>query len=223
MRDLTVLLCVYVLFDQLVTAQEIPGRPPTSVPSEQSPTPRSQFNRQSNAAAATDPSIKAEQSFFVQFTEFRFKHSLDVHRTSSEIVQTFDQLLKDGKIELVQTVRLTVPEYHENMMQIGKTTSVISGVTRTPQGIQQQNRQSVPLGTLVQVKATPQEGKVLLKVAYTVSRMDDNLAEEKQPDTVTVTFNSTLLLDFGKATLVGGITSDTNDFLMVTISKSATP
>ncbi len=221
MRHLAVLLCVYVLFDQMVTAQEIPGRPPTSIPSEQSPTTRSLSNRQSNAAAATDPSIKAEQSFFVQFTEFRFKHSLDVHRTSSEIVQTFDQLLKDGKIELVQTVRLTVPEHHENMMQIGKLTSVISGVTRTPQGLQQQSRQNVTLGTLVQVKATPQEGKVLLKVAYTVSRMDDNLAEEKQPDTITVTFNSTLLLDFGKATLVGGITSDTNDFLMVTISKSS--
>ncbi len=78
------------------------------------------------------------------------------------------------------------------------------------------------LGTLVQVKATPQESKVLLKVAYTVSRMDDNLSEEKQPDTVTVTFNSTLLLDIGKATLVGGMASDTTDFLMVTISKSTT-
>ena len=223
MRQLTVLLCVYVMFAHMVQAQEIPGRPPTSIPSELMPATRLPSNRQSNAAAATDPSIKAEQSFFVQFTEFRFKHSLDVHRTSSEIVQTFDQLLKDGKIELVQTVRLTVPEHHENMMQIGKLTSVISGVTRTPQGLQQQSRQNVTLGTLVQVKATPQEGKVLLKVAYTVSRMDDNLPEEKQPDTVTVTFNSTLLLDIGKATLVGGITSDTNDFLMVTISKSATP
>ncbi len=221
MRQRIVLLCVYVLFVPMVAAQEVPGRSPTLIPSELSSATRSQSNRQSNAAAPTDPSIKVEQSFYVQFTQFRYKHSLDVHRTSSEIVQTFDQLLKDGKIELVQTVRLTVPEHHENMMQIGKTTSVIAGITRTPQGIQQQSRQSASLGTLVQVKVTPQESKVLLKVAYTVSRMDDNLSEEKQPDTVTVTFNSTLLLDIGKATLVGGMTSDTNDFLMVTISKSA--
>lgn len=72
----------------------------------------------------------------------------------------------------------------------------------------------------MQVKATPQEGKVLLKIAYTVSRMnDDNLSEEKRPDIVTVTIKSTLLLEIGKATLVGGTTSDTNDFLMVTVIK----
>lgn len=220
MLQVTVLLCVCVMVAPMVQAQEIPVRPPTSIPSELMPATRVPSNRQANPAPSPDPSIKAEQSFFVQFTEFRFKHSPDVHRTSSEILQSFDQLLKDGKIEVVQTVRLTVPEYHENMMQIGKLTSVISGVTRTPQGINQ-SRQNVTLGTLVQVKATPQEGKVLLKVAYTVSRMDDNLSEEKQPDTVTVTFNSTLLLEIGKATLVGGMASDTNDFLMVTISKSS--
>ena len=75
------------------------------------------------------------------------------------------------------------------------------------------------IGTLVQVKATPQDGKVLLKVAYTASRMDDNEAEDKPSDIATITFNSTLLLEIGKATLVGGVTSDTNNYLMVTIGK----
>ena len=72
---------------------------------------------------------------------------------------------------------------------------------------------------MVQVKPTPQENKVLLKVAYTVSRMDNNIGEEKQPDIVTVNLNTTLLLEIGKATLVGGFVSDENDFLMVTIKK----
>lgn len=219
MRLLAILLNVSVLFVQIVDAQEIPGRPPAATRSDFSQPPRFQSDRPSNVFAAPDPSVKAEQSFLVQFTEFRFKQSPDVNRTSSEIVQSFDQLNKEGKIELVQTVRLNVLEYHENMVQIGKNASVISGITRTAQGMQQQSRQSVSVGTLVQVKATPQDSKVLLKVAYTASRMDDNEPEEKQSDIATVTFNSTLLLEIGKATLVGGMTSDTNNFLMVNISK----
>ena len=218
MRLLAVLLCLSVLFVQIVDAQEIPGRPPAATRSDFSQAPRFQSERPSSVFAAPDPSVKAEQSFHLQFTEFRFKHSPEVSRTSNEIVQSFDQLNKEGKIELVQTVRLNVLEYHENTVQIGKNVSVVSGVTRTAQG-QQQSRQSMSIGTLVQVKATPQDGKVLLKVAYTASRMDDNESEEKPSDIATITFNSTHLLEFGKATLVGGVTSDTNNFLMVTISK----
>lgn len=218
MRLLAVLFCVSVQFVQIVEAQEIPGRPPAATRPEFTQPPRFQSERPSNVFSAPDPSVKAEQSFLVQFTEFRFKHSPDVSRTSSEIVQSFDQLNKEGKIEIVQTVRINVLEYHENMVQIGKNVSVVSGVTRTPQG-QQQSRQSMSIGTLVQVKATPQDGKVLLKVAYTASRLDDNEIEDKPSDIATITFNSTLLLETGKATLVGGVTSDTNNFLMVTISK----
>ena len=219
MRLLAVLLCVSVLFVQILDAQEIPGRPPAATRSDFSQPPRFQSERPSNVFSAPDPSVKAEQSFLVQFTEFRFKHAPEVSRTSSEIVQSFDQLNKDGKIELVQTVRLNVLEYHENMLQIGKNASVISGITRTAQGMQQQSRQSVSVGTLVQVKATPQDSKVLLKVAYTASRMDDSETEDKPSDIATITFNSAHLLEIGKATLVGGVTSDTNNFLMVTISK----
>jgi hypothetical protein len=138
------------------------------------------------------------------------------------MVSSFDKMLKEGKIELVETIRMTALEYHENSVQFGKTTSVVNGVTRTAQGIQQQSRQSVPIGTMVQVKPTPQDDKVLLKVAYTVSRMEGNVAEERQPDVVTVQLNSTLLLEIGKVTLVGGFASEENDFLIVTIRKDET-
>ena len=212
MRHLAVPLFIFGLFVQSVGAQEATPRPPT--PEQLS---RLQSFRQSSTAP--DSSIKPEQSYFVQFTEFRIKHSVDVNRTSSEIAQSFDQLNKEGKIEVIETVRLTVPEHQENSVQFGKTTTVIRGTTRTAQGVQQ-SLSDVPIGTIVQVKATPQEGKVLLKIAYTVSRMeDDNLSEEKRPDIVTVTIKSTLLLEIGKATLVAGTTSETNDFLMVTVIK----
>ncbi len=164
------------------------------------------------------PNVKAEQFFVVQFTEFRFKHAPEVNRTANEIVQSFDQLNKEGKIERIESVRLSVLEYHESTAQFGKTTSVTTGVTRTPQG-QQRSVSNVPLGTMLQVTATPQDSKVLLKVAYTASRIDEALIEEKQPEVVNIQFNTTLLLEIGKATLVGGIAAEANDFLMVTINK----
>ena len=164
------------------------------------------------------PNVKAEQFFVVQFTEFRFKHAPEVNRTANEIVQSFDQLNKEGKIERIESVRLSVLEYHESTSQFGRTTSVTTGVTRTAQG-QQRSVSNVPLGTMIQVTATPQDSKVLLKVAYTASRIDEALIEEKQPEVVNIQFNTTLLLDIGKATLVGGIAAEANDFLMVTINK----
>ncbi len=164
------------------------------------------------------PNVKAEQFFVVQFTEFRFKHAPEVNRTANEIVQSFDQLNKEGKIELIESVRLTALEYHESTAQFGKTTSVTTGVTRTAAG-QQRSVSNVPLGTMIQVIATPQESKVLLKIAFTASRIDDNISEDKQPEVVNVQFNTTLLLDVGKATLVGGLSAESNDFLMVKINK----
>lgn len=164
------------------------------------------------------PNVKAEQFFVVQFTEFRFKHAPEVNRTANEIVQSFDQLNKEGKIERIESVRLSVLEYHESTSQFGRTTSVTTGVTRTAQG-QQRSVSNVPLGTMIQVTATPQDSKVLLKVAYTASRIDEALIEEKQPEVVNIQFNTTLLLEIGKATLVGGIAAEANDFLMVTINK----
>lgn len=240
MRYVVVLLCSHALFVHNVNAQDITTRAATQVPtlptssSEQSSSvaTRASSAQQSSlgggrggpgvgvsTAQTISPNVKAEQTYFIQFTEFRFKHSLDVKRTASEIVESFDQWHQEGKIELIETVRMTALEYHESTAQFGKTTTLTTGVTRTAQGIQQRSMQSVPIGTVVRVTATPQESKVLLKVAYDVSRIDDSVSEEKQPDTVKIQLNTTLLLEIGKAKLVGGMTSDTNDFLMVKISN----
>ena len=223
------ILCICILCTKYADAQDlrqraltpaqaalVPALPAQAIDTDHSSLSRFSPVRSSNSTLP--PNVKAEQFFFVQFTEFRFKHSPEVNRTPNEIVQSFDQLNKEGKIELIGSVRLTALEYHESTAQFGKTTSVTNGITRTAAG-QQRSVSSIPLGTLIQVIATPQENKVLLKVAYTASRIDENVSEEKQPEVVNFQFNTTMLLEIGKATLVGGISADTNDFLMVTLTK----
>ncbi len=217
--------CFLTLFTPISEAQDLRQRAFTPAqaaqPAQAFEVEQSSLSRLApirSSSPTLPPNVKAEQFFVVQFTEFRFKHAPEVNRTANEIVQSFDLLNKEGKIELIESVRLTALEFHESTAQFGKTTSVTTGVTRTAQG-QQRSVSNVPLGTMIQVVATPQESKVLLKVAYTASRIDDNISEEKQPEVVNVQFNTTLLLELGKATLVGGISSETNDFLMVTINK----
>ena len=225
MRLESALICIFFC---AVFIQRLDGQDPTPRPIAPAQATRA-FDVPSNVAGSSGfpmrlsgptlpPNVKAEQFFSVQLTEFRFKHPPEVNRTANEIVQSFDQLNKEGKIELIESVRLNALEYHESTAQFGKMTSVTQGVTRTAQG-QQRSFSSLPLGTMIQVLATPQDSKVLLKIAYTASRIDENLSEEKAPEVVNFQFNTTLLLEIGKATLVGGVSSDTNDFLMVKINK----
>ncbi len=97
MRHLAVLLCVCVLFIQCVNAQEVTQRVSTLPTAEQ--LSRLQSVRQSNTEP--DPSVKAAQSYFVKFTEFRYKNALDVNRTSDEIVQQSKAITKSISMKLV--------------------------------------------------------------------------------------------------------------------------
>lgn len=178
-----------------------------------------QEDSQSNGASAAD---SPAQSYVVQFTEFRLKSSSDPKLSASEIVKSFEQMRDDGKVELVEVVRLSTLAGYESMVQFGKMASVTVGTTAALPGrgpTRQLQRQSV--GTLVRVTAEPQEGKVLLKLAYEASRFEGAGQEDSPPDTVTVQFNTTLLIETGKPTLVGGTSADATTFLLVSIDDKS--
>ena len=166
-------------------------------------------------AAAPDAAI---QSYVVQLTEFRLKASVDPTLKAKEIVQAFDKLKSDGKIDLIETVRLSALENHESMAQFGKTATVTTSISQTQRG-RVRSTQQREVGTMVELTAIPRNGKILLKLHYEASRFDGAGTEDSPPDTLTTRFNTTLLVEPGTPTLVGGTTAGATSLLFVSIAE----
>jgi hypothetical protein len=174
-----------------------------------------QEDSQCDAGAATPG--PAVQSYVVQLTEFRLKSSSDPAMTANEVVKSFEEMSADGGVDVVEIVRLSALAGHESTVQFGKMTNAPVAVTYGGGfgSARQFQRQSV--GTLVRVTAVPQEGKVLLKLSYEASRLATAGPEDRPPDNSTVQFNTTLLIEPGKPTLVAGTSAETTTFLVVSI------
>ena len=173
-----------------------------------------QEDSQRDASPATsDPAV---QSYVVQLTEFRLKSSSNPALTASDIVASFEQMSGDGMVDVVEIVRLSALAGFETVAQFGKMATVTVGVAQ-PFGGRGSARQIQNVGTVVRITAFSQEEKVLLKLTYEATRLRDSPQEDIPPDAVTVSVNTTLLIEPGKPTLVAGTSADATTFLLVSI------
>jgi hypothetical protein len=170
------------------------------------------------------------KSYVVQFTEFRLKNAADPNLSAADIVQAFQQPNAEETLELIETVRLSALDGHESMVQFGKSAAVTMGVANFggapnfPGGGRGNARQVQyrQVGTLVRLTAQSQAEKVLLKLSYEVSRLEapaPDSAEDDAPDVNVIQFNTTLLVEPGKPTLVGGTSAEPTDFLVVSVTE----
>jgi hypothetical protein len=172
------------------------------------------------STTANNGPAAAPQSYVVQLTEFRLKESSDPSLSAGDIVRSFQQMKDDENLELVETVRLSTLAHHESMVQFGKQATVITGVAFPGAGrAPARSTQQQTIGTLVRVTVEPRDGKVLLKLSYEVSRFEGELPEDRPPHTVTKQFNTTLLIEAGKPTLVAGTSADATSYLIVSIEE----
>lgn len=160
---------------------------------------------------------EARQTYVVQFTEFRFKEAPESPLTTKDILQSFEQLRKDGRLEIIETVRLSALEQCEAMVQFGRSVAVTTGATALPNGRSNRQFQFRQVGTLVRVTAQPKQEKILLNVMYEASRLGPETKEDAPQDINQVTFNTTLMIEPGRPTLVGSDSADTSSLLLVTI------
>lgn len=106
------------------------------------------------------------------------------------------------------------------MVQFGRRATVTVGRTSAGPGRPTaRHTQQQEVGTQVRVLASQQEGKVLLKLSYNASRLEGEGTEDSPPDTSTVQFDTTLLLEPGTPTLVGGTSSKTGSYLLVSVAE----
>ncbi|HYW78358.1 MAG TPA: hypothetical protein VE890_02240 [Thermoguttaceae bacterium] len=134
-------------------------------------------------------------------------------------MRTLDQLRKDGKIDLLETVRLSALEGHESMVRFGKLTTVTVAVQGIGQGRTVRRTDSRDVGTLVRLTARPEGEAILLTLQYEASRLDGPGQEDAPPDTGTVGVTTTMLIEPGQPTLAGSCRSDKTTLLIVSIEK----
>jgi hypothetical protein len=165
-----------------------------------------------NSKSPPERGLGLAHAYMVQLTEFRIKKSTDAPVPTDEILKSFDELKDNGEIEIIETIRLSALPGYESMMQIGRRAAVTVGVMNAPGRGQTRQVQHQMIGTMVRLTAEPSNGKTLLKLTYEASRFEGEGTDDSPPDTKTLQFNTTLLLDPSKTSLVGGTSADSSTY-----------
>lgn len=189
--------------------------------------PRQESSGQASRGASVstqslrDLPAEVGQTLSVKFTEFRLPAAIDGRLTAGEIEESFERLMTEGKVELIECVTLSTIESQETMVRFGKRVAVTTGVVVMPgAGARNiRNVQNLELGTIVRVKAESRGEQVVMNLNYESSRLVGEGAEDAPPDTHSIELTSTLLLELGVPKLVGGTTADGTSFLIAEVAK----
>ena len=170
-------------------------------------------------AAALPSASTGGETYLVQLTEFRIKDSAHAGWSTDEIVKRFERREEDGDVEIVESIRLSALSGLESMVQVGRRARVTVGVVSAPGRGPTRQTEWESIGTLVRLTAQPADDKVLLKLSYECSRFEGEGTDESPPDTTTFQIDTTLLLEAGKPTLVGGSSASPTSYLMVSVEQ----
>ena len=162
--------------------------------------------------------IAALHSYIVKLTEFRMKGPVQDLPATASFIQSFAKLQKEDKVEVLETVRLSVVEGHESMANFG---SRMPNTTNTSSAFQGRQRAYTytNVGTLIKATAESQEGKVLLKLTYESSRFDKQQDEERPADILTTVVNTSVLLEPGQDALLASTSANKSTLLLISIEK----
>ena len=165
------------------------------------------------------PPVTSLASYVIQVTELHTDVPIDAKMDSEELLDKFEQLKQDGKVELLKTVRLSALEGQESMAQFGRQTAVTDGTSQVMPGRAVRNIRMTQVGTLVRVTVQRHEDEVLLKLTYEASRLGEQANQDSPPDVATVQCNTTLAVGRGQTVLAGGMFSANSTLLLVSVEQ----
>jgi len=160
----------------------------------------------------------AQQSYVVQLSEYR-KHGLsDTSRTAAEIVALLINSNGKQENEPVETIWLSTLSGTESTVQFGKRLPFAASTVALGKSISRQI-EFIGIGTSVRVTATPKSGKVAIELWFETSRLDGERTADAPPDTIVTEISTTLLLEIGKPTLIGGVSASDSSYIVLTVTR----
>lgn len=170
-------------------------------------------------AAISSDQPRKPNSYIVTITEFQLDTSA-VDVPPAEIASKFEQLKKDGHVDWVETVRLSVLEGHQSTVQFGKTVALTTGMSQTASGRTSRQSTDRQLGTAVKISAHSNGERVGLELDYQSSRIDGSTQEEGlRPDIATMQVETAVLMSPGSPTLIAGMSGSDSTFLLVSVKR----
>jgi len=162
---------------------------------------------------------ESQQTYVVQLAEFRMKSSSDSTMSDTEIVEHFLKSKNDGLVQQIETIRMSTLSGTESMVHFIKGVTVTVGRTsngRTPPSRVTQDRS---IGTMLKLRASPQNEKVLMTLSYESSRLNGEGTEDSPPEAFTTRVESTHLFEIGKPKLIAGTNAGETTFVLVTVGR----
>lgn len=150
------------------------------------------------------PPAPSLQTYLIHITECKLK-ATDAQTTSKMIAETFEQLKKDGKLDLIESITMNAIERRTAHASVHTTFNAING--------------SASAGTTVSLTATSQGEKVIVEFQYDKSRFVDKGSESVMPNTTIMRVTTSLVLLPGKPTFVYGTASEPTSYLIVSVEK----
>ena len=179
-------------------------------------------------AAAQEEAAREDMpltGYLIELTEFRLSGGSGPGVSASELIKRFEQLRGDGKLELVEVVRLSALAGHQSTAQFGKRVGIPTSVMSDPRRGRIQQVQMHEIGTLVRVTAASRGDRIVLELTYEASRLEKvpQANDEDEPipshNIATIQIATTLALKSGEQQLVGGTSNGSTSLLAVTITE----
>lgn len=157
------------------------------------------------------------RSFNVQVFAYQSNRQL-TPAEFAELPKLLDQLTKDSAIQLVETVRVSVVQDQQAIAQFDRKTAITTGTVTNVNG-KQPIKQLHSVGTLVQLKVTPQDEKLSVTLKYESSRFNGEGTDSSPPDILSAKLDTAVLIPVDQMSLIGSTDSKPGTILLMKITK----
>lgn len=157
------------------------------------------------------------RTYVFQIAEIRTAEAAPVELTAAEVLKWLEEAQKSGRIELLETVRMTAVEGQKSLAQFGRSVAVVAGETQTSEG-RRQIRERRDFGTIVNLVAKSLGDTVGVDLGYEAARLVEG-SEGGAAETITTQVKTKLILEPGKPTLVTAKASKSGTYLVLILEK----
>ncbi|TVQ02404.1 MAG: hypothetical protein EA381_03325 [Planctomycetaceae bacterium] len=162
-----------------------------------------------------------DRPYSIEIIEFQLDASDGADLSSDELIASFPQMKRDGKLKRAETIRFFVSDQRVSFVTFGKEISLPTGVQSAGPG-QSAARQvtQFEIGTTAEAKlVSAGKGQVSLMLAYRSSRLADESTDSPGVVILSNTMETELVFELGKTRLLGGTSANPNMYVLVTVSQ----
>ncbi|XZE18680.1 hypothetical protein SH449x_003980 [Pirellulaceae bacterium SH449] len=168
-----------------------------------------------NDSLALKPTESTLGRFMVTLSEYQIARNIPEDATESDILK----VIREDKLVPIETIRLSVSNTTESSVKIGRVASVVAGKATTPAGVQFQYR-DVQVGSSLLISLTEDDTRVIAKIQFEASRLQDEGKDENERPVITSTVvKTTQSIGLGTPCVLGASTADRTSYVVVLVNK----